>query len=63
MNRPHRIRRQRWQVTAASAADAFALRSALRRDSDLTLLPVLERVFAELDDGVQPPLLRHHPVR
>ena len=51
MNRPHRIRRQRWQVTAASAADAFALRSALRRDSDLTLLPVLERVFAELDDG------------
>lgn len=46
----HRVRRQRWQVRAASADDAFALRSALRRENEASLLPALERAFAELDD-------------
>ena len=30
----HRIRRQRWQVTAPDAATAFAMRSLLRRTQD-----------------------------
>ena len=51
MSATHRIRRQRWQVTAASAADAFAVRSMLRRESELSLLPALESAFAALDDG------------
>ena len=51
MSVTHRIRRQRWQVTAASAADAFAVRSMLRRENELSLLPALESAFAVLDDG------------
>ncbi|MFZ2266873.1 MAG: contractile injection system tape measure protein [Azonexus sp.] len=51
MRASHRIRRQRWQVSTTSPADAFAVRSVLRRDNELSLLPVLEGVFAELDDG------------
>ena len=47
----HRIRRQRWQVRTADAADAFAVRTALRRENELTLLPALESAFAALDDG------------
>lgn len=51
MRPSHRIRRQRWLVSTASPADAFALRSALRRENELSLLPVLESVFAEFDDA------------
>jgi len=51
MSALHRIRRQRWQVTAASAVDAFAIRSTLRRENELSLLPALEIAFAALDDG------------
>lgn len=51
MNAPHRIRRQRWQVCTASAADAFAVRTALRQENELSLLPALESAFAGLDDG------------
>ena len=51
MSAPHRIRQQRWQVRSASAGDAFAVRSALRRENELSLLPALESAFAELDDG------------
>lgn len=51
MSAVHRIRRQRWQVRTASAADAFTVRAALRRESELGLLPALESAFAELDDG------------
>lgn len=51
MSVTHRIRRQRWQVTTASAADAFALRTALRRENELNLLPALESAFAALDSG------------
>ena len=51
MSAVHRIRRQRWQVRTASAADAFAVRAALRRESELKLLPVLESAFAALDTG------------
>jgi hypothetical protein len=51
MSVTHRIRRQRWQVTTASAADAFAVRSALRRENELSLLPALDSAFAAIDDG------------
>lgn len=51
MSATHRIRRQRWQVSTSGAADAFALRAALRRENELSLLPALERVFAEFDDA------------
>lgn len=51
MNAPHRIRRQRWQVRTASAADAFAVRTALRQANELSLLPALESAFAALDNG------------
>lgn len=51
MSATHRIRRQRWQVRTASAADAFAVRTALRHENELSLLPALERAFAALDDG------------
>ena len=54
MSVTHRIRRQRWQGTAASAADAFAVRSMLRRENELSLLPALESAFAVLDDGEGP---------
>lgn len=47
----HRIRRQRWQVRTADAAAAFAVRTALRRENELSLLPALESAFAALDDG------------
>lgn len=51
MSATHRIRRQRWQVRAASPADAFAVRTALRQANELSLLPALESAFAGLDDG------------
>ena len=51
MSATHRIRRQRWQVRTASPADAFAVRTALRHENELSLLPALESAFAELDDG------------
>lgn len=51
MSAPHRIRRQRWQVRTASPADAFAVRTALRQENELSLLPALESAFAGLDDG------------
>lgn len=47
----HRIRRQRWQVRTADAAAAFAVRTALRRENEINLLPALESAFAALDDG------------
>lgn len=53
MSVTHRIRRQRWQVTASSAADAFAVRSMLRRENELSLLPALEEAFAAIDDGLR----------
>jgi hypothetical protein len=46
MNQAHRIRRQRWQVSAPSPAAAFALRSALRQENERLLLPALESAFA-----------------
>lgn len=45
MSVTHRIRRQRWQVRAASAIDAFALRAMLHRENELHLLPALEDAF------------------
>lgn len=51
MSAVHRIRRQRWQVRTASAADAFAVRTALRRENELSLMPALESAFAALDCG------------
>lgn len=45
MSVTHRIRHQRWQLRAASAADAFALRATLRRENELNLLPALEAAF------------------
>ncbi len=45
MTRPHRIRRQRWQVDAPDPATAFALRSALREEQARSLLPALEAAF------------------
>ncbi len=51
MSVTHRIRRQRWQVRAASVADAFALRATLRRESELHLLPALEAAFDACDVG------------
>jgi len=47
----HRIRRQHWQVRTASAADAFAVRTVLRHENELSLLPALESAFTEFDDG------------
>jgi len=46
MNQAHRIRRQRWQVSAPDPAAAFALRSALRQENERLLLPALESAFA-----------------
>lgn len=51
MSQPHRIRRQRWQLTAPDPAAAFALRSALRAAQESTLLPALEAAFAAVDVG------------
>ena len=51
MSVTHRIRRQRWQVNTASAADAFAVRTALRHENELNLLPALESAFAAIDQG------------
>lgn len=51
MSLTHRIRRQRWQVAAASADDAFAVRAILRRENERSLLPALDSAFAALDDG------------
>ncbi|MBS1130157.1 MAG: hypothetical protein H6R16_1159 [Proteobacteria bacterium] len=51
MSATHRIRRQRWQVRTASAADAFAVRTVLRHENELSLLPALESAFTEFDDG------------
>ncbi|UCV27911.1 contractile injection system tape measure protein [Ferribacterium limneticum] len=51
MSATHRIRRQRWQVRTASPADAFAVRTALRQENELSLLPALESAFAALDNG------------
>ncbi len=51
MNSTHRIRRQRWQVSTARAADAFAVRTALRNAQEASLLPALEQAFDALDDG------------
>ena len=51
MSATHRIRRQRWQVRTASAADAFAVRATLRQESGLSLLQALESAFAAIDHG------------
>lgn len=51
MSVTHRIRHQRWQLRAASAADAFALRATLRRENELNLLPALEAAFDACDAG------------
>ncbi len=51
MNVPHRIRRQRWQIRTARAADAFAVRTALHNALEPSLLPALEQAFDALDDG------------
>jgi hypothetical protein len=47
----HRIRRQRWQVKAPSAAAAFAIRSQLRATLDTLMLPAFERAFDKLGVG------------
>ena len=51
MNLPHRIRRQRWQVSAPDPAAAFALRSVLRQENERLLLPALESAFAAAAEG------------
>lgn len=51
MSTTHRIRRQRWQINAASASQAFALRTTLRRESELSLQAALEAAFDACDDG------------
>ncbi|MBN8428575.1 MAG: hypothetical protein J0L65_14000 [Xanthomonadales bacterium] len=51
MSAIHRIRRQRWQVKAGSAADAFAVRALLRREHEAPLLPAIEAAFAACDSG------------
>ena len=51
MSAIHRIRRQRWQVRAGSAADAFAVRALLRRENEASLLPAIEAAFAACDTG------------
>jgi len=51
MTRPHRIRRQRWQVDAPDPATAFALRSALREEQARSLLPALEAAFDAVGVG------------
>lgn len=51
MTRPHRIRRQRWQVDAPDPATAFALRSALREEQARSLLPALEAAFEAVGVG------------
>lgn len=48
MSAPHRIRRQRWQVSAPDAASAFALRQALHAGLETQLQPALAAVFDEL---------------
>lgn len=54
MSQPHRIRRQRWQVSAPDPAAAFALRRALREEQERSLLPALEAAFdaAGIGDAV-----------
>lgn len=47
----HRIRRQRWQVTAPDARTAFALRALLRRKQESALLPALAEAFDAVDVG------------
>ncbi len=42
---PHRIRRQRWELRAATPADAFEVRRQLREAWEPELLPVFERAF------------------
>lgn len=49
--KPHRIRRQRWQVLADSPASALALRQTLRSALDDVLAPALERAFDALGLG------------
>ena len=51
MSAIHRIRRQRWQVRAGSAADAFAVRALLRWENEASLLPAIEAAFAACDTG------------
>jgi hypothetical protein len=41
----HRIRHVEWRARAASAADAFVVRTRLRQFVDTDLLPTLERAF------------------
>ncbi len=48
---PHRIRRQRWQVTAADPAQAFALRELLRLRYEAALAPAVEAAFDECAGG------------
>lgn len=51
MSVTHRIRQQRWRITAASASEAFAVRATLRRESELSLLAALEAAFDACDAG------------
>lgn len=47
----HRIRRQRWQVNTASAGEALALRTTLRRECELGLQTALETAFDACDEA------------
>ncbi|HEX8243020.1 MAG TPA: contractile injection system tape measure protein, partial [Longimicrobium sp.] len=45
MPAPHRIRRQRWTVRTATAAQALAVRKRLRDEWEPVLLPAFARAF------------------
>jgi len=47
----HRIHRQRWEIHAASAEDAFICRQYLHDQRETLLAPVLEQVFGEIAAG------------
>lgn len=48
---PHRIRRQRWEVRAGSAATAFAIRQQLRDQWAELILPAFDQAFDETASG------------
>ena len=47
----HRIRKQQWLVSAATANDAFALRKQIRERLEDTLEPIFNRAFDEACDN------------
>ena len=49
----HRIRKQQWLVSVATANDAFSIRKQIRERLEDTLEPVFNRTFDELSDKDQ----------